>query len=151
MPGFSSKVTIFPFSHSVLSKWVIKSSLYSRGKIILNLRRRRFLYMLLWVLEERFIYSSPLINWLNYLCHCRHTNIYFILWTINQQHAVYFVAQIILVLAIESSFRVVPVTLDMTHLFFFSTTYLFLLSGNTKYYRLILYFPYPNPGISHFS
>lgn len=59
----------------------------------------------------------------------------------------YFAAQSVLALAIESSFIWLPCSFDMELLIFLNTSLLF---DNTKYFKFLVYF-LPILGISHFS
>lgn len=144
-------VTIFPFSpYSVLWKWVTKSSLSSREKdvgIKLFSRRLEYLHKLFGILlQEKLVSFPPFIYLFNHLYQsisfisyiCAHLHLFYTL-VIIKFSIIYFVAQILPVLPIRSSFRLVSVFL--WHALIISFYEHFLTSGTTRTLGLSFIFP----------
>lgn len=145
-----SKVTIFPFSVSILWKWVTKPSPLSKWveglssiswkeeylHVIWNFVRLIGLFSLIYLFIWPFIYNDMYI--------------FIVLCVIIGFCVIYFFVQNCFCFDHWDLFQVGSCVRLIVPIFFFFLS-ISLLSGIIKCPRFILYFPYPNPRISHFS
>lgn len=144
---------LFLFFKIVLAFWSFMYSICLKAKCLNKL----FGIILHW----RLVFCPPFIYLFSHLCQYELMDIYFIISVVIQYCFIYFVAQVISVLATSKGTQLAPMSLRyMLSLHRFSWLYVFYLLSNSLFSgsirhsinsKLIFYIFYSNPGISHLS